>query len=131
MLTDIFLMKKLNIQLGIPNEDYNIGASTFVEAIDQFKLLPFTMLLAQLCPASCEGSLTALFMSVKCLGSIVSGYSGVSLASFLGVSSGNYSRLPLGIFIQSMATLVPLTWISFIPDAKPVVESQKKRSNVL
>ena len=73
----------------------------------------------------------ALLMSVQCLASIVSGYSSAALASFLGVSSRNYSRLPLGIFIQSMATLVPLTWISFILDAKPVVESQKKSSNVL
>ena len=73
----------------------------------------------------------ALLMSVQCLASIVSGYLGASLASFLGVSSGNYSRLPLGIFIQSMETLVPLTWISFIPDGKPVVESQNKSSNVL
>ena len=111
MLTDIFLVKQLNIQLGIPNEAYIIGASASMEAIAQFKLFPFTMLLAQLCPAGYEGSLMALFMSVQCLASIVSGYLGASLASFLGVSSWNYSRLPLGIFIQSMATVVPLTWI--------------------
>eukprot|EP01018_Ginkgo_biloba_P019397 Gb_19371 [translate_table: standard] len=122
MLSDIFLVKQLNIQLGIPNEVYILGASAFVEAIAQFKILPFTVLLAQLCPAGCEGSLMAFFMSVQCLASIVSGYLGVALASFLGVSSDNYSGLPLGIFIQSMATLVPLIWISFIPDAKPTID---------
>jgi len=131
MLADIFLVKQINIQLGIPNEAYIIGASASVEAIAQFKLLPFTVLLAKLCPAGCEGSLMALFMSVQCLASIVSGYSGAALASFLGVSSGNYSRLPLGIFIQSMATLVPLTWISLIPDTKPAIECHKRSSKVL
>ena len=64
MLTDIFLVKQLNIQLGIPNEACIIGASAFVEAIAQFKLLPFIVLLAQLCLAGCEGLLMALFMSV-------------------------------------------------------------------
>lgn len=131
MLADIFLVKQINIQLGIPNEAYVIGISASVEAIAQFKLLPFTVLLAQLCPAGCEGSLMALFMSVQCLASIVSGYSGTALASFLGVSSGDYSRLPLGIFIQSMATMVPLTWISLIPGTKPAIECHKRSSKVL
>lgn len=131
MLADIFLVKQINIQLGIPNEAYVIGASASVEAIAQFKLLPFTVLLAQLCPTGCEGSVMALFMSVQCLASIVSGYSGAALASFLGVSSGDYSRLPLAIFIQSIATLVPLTWISFIPGTKPAIECHKRSSKVL
>lgn len=124
-------MKQINIQLGIPNEAYVIGISASVEAIAQFKLLPFTVLLAQLCPAGCEGSLMALFMSVQCLASIVSGYSGTALASFLGVSSGDYSRLPLGIFIQSMATMVPLTWISLLPGTKTAIECHKRSSKVL
>jgi hypothetical protein len=29
-----------------------------------------------------------------------------------------------------MATLVPLTWISFMPDVKPVIECLKKRNKV-
>jgi hypothetical protein len=43
---------------------------------------------------------------------------------------GNYSKLPLGIFIQSMATLVPLTWISFMLDVKPAIECIKKKYKV-
>ncbi|XP_057832471.2 probable folate-biopterin transporter 7 [Cryptomeria japonica] len=122
MLSDIILVKQLNIQLGIPNEIFIFGASAFVEAVAQFKVLPFTVHFAQLCPAGCEGSLMSLVMSTHCLASIMSGYLGIALVSFLGVSSENYSRLPLGILIQSMATLVPLVWISFIPDTKPASE---------
>lgn len=119
MLSDIFLVNQLNIRLGIPNSVYILGASALVEVVSQFKILPFTVSLAQLCPPGCEGSLMAFVMSVQSLASITSGYLGVALASFLGVSSDNYSRLPLAIFIQSMATLVPLIWISFIPDREP------------
>lgn len=131
MLSDILLVKQLNIRLGISNEVFVLGVSAFAEAVAQFKILPFTVLFAQLCPAGCEGSLMALVMSVQCLASIISGYLGVGLASLLRVSSENYSQLPLGIFIQSMATLVPLIWISFIPNAKPASEHHKKKSKVL
>lgn len=119
MLSDIFLVNQLNIRLGIPNSVYILGASALVEVVSQFKILPFTVSLAQLCPPGCEGSLMAFVMSVQSLANIISGYLGVALVSFLGVSSDNYSGLPLAIFIQSMATLVPLIWISFIPDREP------------
>ncbi|GLJ12670.1 hypothetical protein SUGI_0195500 [Cryptomeria japonica] len=123
MLSDIILVKQLNTQLGIPNSVYILGASALVEVISQFKILPFTVMLAQYCPPGCEGSLMAFIMSVQALTTIVSGYFGVVLASFLNVSSENFSRLPLAIFIQSIATLVPLFWISLIPGQ----ESAKKR----
>lgn len=129
MLSDIFLVNQLNIRLGIPNSVYILGASALVEVVSLFKILPFTVSLAQLCPPGCEGSLMAFVMSVQSLSSIVSGYLGVALVSFLGVSSENYSRLPLAIFIQSMATLVPLIWISFLPDREST-KHQKDESKL-
>lgn len=131
MLSDILLVKQLNIRLGISNEIFILGASAFAEAVAQFKILPFTVLFAQLCPAGCEGSLMALVMSAHCLASIMSGYLGVGLASFLRISSENYSQLPFGLFIQSMATLVPLIWISLIPNTKLASEHYKTKSKVL
>jgi len=129
MLSDIFLVNQLNIRLGIPNSVYILGASALVEVVSMFKILPFTVSLAQLCPPGCEGSLMAFVMSVLSLANIISGYLGVALVSFLGVSSENYSRLPLAIFIQSMATLVPLIWISFLPDREPT-KHQKDKSKL-
>lgn len=131
MLSDIFLVKQYNVLLGIPNSVYILGASALVEVISQFKILPFTVMLAQLCPPGCEGSLMAFVMSVQSLAAIVSGYLGVALASMLNVSSENYSGLPLAIFIQSIATLVPLIWISLIPDQETAKKRQEDKSKVL
>lgn len=115
MLADILLVSRLNIKLGIPDHLYVLGASAFVEAIAQFKVLPFSVLLTQLCPAGSEGSLLAFFMSCHCLASILSGYMGTILASFLHLSADSFVGLPLGILIQSVAALIPLFWISCIP----------------
>lgn len=117
MLSDIFLVSRLNIKVGIPDQLYVLGASAFVEAIAQFKVLPFSVLLTQLCPAGSEGSLLAFFMSCHCLASIVSGYLGTILASFLHLSADSFAGLPLGILIQSLAALIPLLWISCIPSS--------------
>ncbi|MCO5561476.1 hypothetical protein L7F22_015097 [Adiantum nelumboides] len=117
MLTDILLVSRMSMKVGIPDQVFVLGASAFVEAIGQFKLLPFTVLLTQLCPAGSEGSLLAFFMSCHCLAAIVSGYMGTIVGSFLHLSADNFAGLPLGIFIQSMAALLPLLWISCIPNS--------------
>lgn len=115
MLSDLLLVSRWSIRAGIPDHIFVLGTSAFVEAIAQFKVLPFMVLLTQLCPAGSEGSLLAFFMSCHCLASILSGYLGIALASFLHLSADSFSGLPLGILIQSSAALLPLLWISNIP----------------
>lgn len=119
MLFDILLVERINVELGIPDAALAMGGSAFVDAINQFKVLPFMVLLAQLCPPGSEGSLLAAFMSIQCLATIISGYMGVTLSCLLHISSNDFSELPTGIFVQAMAALLPLLWISFIPEGTP------------
>ncbi|KAH7332023.1 hypothetical protein KP509_20G064300 [Ceratopteris richardii] len=116
MLFDILLVKRMNVGVGIPDAVMVMGASAFVDAINQFKMLPFMVLLAQLCPVGSEGSLLAAFMSLQCLSTIISGYMGVTLTSMLHITCNDYSELPTGIMLESTAALLPLLWISLIPE---------------
>eukprot|EP00246_Nothoceros_aenigmaticus_P004361 TRINITY_DN15875_c0_g1_i1.p1 TRINITY_DN15875_c0_g1~~TRINITY_DN15875_c0_g1_i1.p1 ORF type:complete len:983 (+),score=127.90 TRINITY_DN15875_c0_g1_i1:847-3795(+) len=116
MLSDFLLVTRINMLLGIRDELFVLGVSAFVEAVAQFKVLPFMVLLAKLCPAGSEGSLLAFFMSAHCLANTISAYLGVALASYLQISSNSFTYLPLGIFLQAMAALVPVTLISLIPE---------------
>ncbi|KAF2285566.1 hypothetical protein GH714_005544 [Hevea brasiliensis] len=127
LLLDFVLVRQINLRLGIPNEVFVCCFSGLAETLAQFKLLPFSVLLASLCPKGCEGSLTSLLASALCLSSIFGGFLGVGLASFMGITPGNYSNLPVGILIQFVAALVPLGWIQHIP-SKPIVEKERKRS---
>jgi folate/biopterin transporter len=116
LLSEVILVKQVNLMLGIPNEIYVLCFSALAEAIAQFKVLPFSVLLSSLCSPGCEGSLFAFFTSGLVLSAIVSGVFGVGLSTLIGLSAGDYSNLPLGIVLQSLAALLPLAWISFVPE---------------
>ncbi|KAJ0961552.1 hypothetical protein J5N97_001537 [Dioscorea zingiberensis] len=126
LLSDLVLVKQINLKLGISNEVYVLCLSALAEAVAQFKILPFTVLLTSLCPPGCECSLFAFFASALCLSSILGGILGVGLASIIGVSSRDHSSLPLGIILQCMASLVPLRWISQVPNVQNMERVKKK-----
>uniref|UniRef100_A0A0E0LJU7 Major facilitator superfamily (MFS) profile domain-containing protein n=1 Tax=Oryza punctata TaxID=4537 RepID=A0A0E0LJU7_ORYPU len=116
VLSDLVLVKQVNLMLGIPNEIHVLCFSALAEAIAQFKVLPFSVLLSSLCPPGCEGSLFAFFTSGLVFSAILSGVFGVGLSSLIGVSGGDYSSFPVCILLQSLSALLPLGWISSLPE---------------
>uniref|UniRef100_A0ACD5U8F7 Uncharacterized protein n=1 Tax=Avena sativa TaxID=4498 RepID=A0ACD5U8F7_AVESA len=128
VLSELILVKQVNLMLGIPNEIYVLCFSALAEAIAQFKVLPFSVLLSSLCPPGCEGSLFAFFTSGLVFSAILGGVYGVGLSSLIGLSAGDYSNLPLGILLQSLAALLPLAWISFVPENWTADEKIVKQS---
>ncbi|KAK5840787.1 hypothetical protein PVK06_009691 [Gossypium arboreum] len=126
LLLDLALVREINLSIGIPNEVFALCFSGLAETLAQFKILPFSVLLATLCPRGCEGSLTSFLASALCLSSIVSGFWGVGLAAMLGIRSSDYSNLPVGILIQFLAALLPLGWIHHVPMSQPVEKKRKK-----
>ncbi|KAM1087313.1 hypothetical protein ACFX2B_012707 [Malus domestica] len=127
LLLDLVLVRRINVRLGIPNEVFVLCFSGLAETIAQFKILPFTVLFANLCPRGCEGSLTSFLASALCLSSIASGVLGVGLASLIGITAGNYSSLPFGIMAQFLAALLPLGWLYILPMSEGVVRQERKR----
>lgn len=127
LLLDLVLVKQLNLRLGIPNEAFALCFSGIAETIAQFKLLPFCVLFASLAPPGCEGSLMSFLASALCLSSIVSGFLGVGLSSVLSITCGDYSNLPLGIVIQSLAALLPVLWMNRVPVAQPPSSGKERK----
>ncbi|GAB4843680.1 hypothetical protein Ancab_013644 [Ancistrocladus abbreviatus] len=127
LLLDLILVKQVNLKVGIPNDAFALCFASLAETIATFKTVPFFVLIASLCPPGCEASLTSFLASALCLSSIISGFFGIGIASLLGISSGNYTRLPVGILLQCLAALVPLRWINDLPTSGPMVEEDRKR----
>nr|VDD41509.1 unnamed protein product [Brassica oleracea] len=127
ILLDYILVKQINLGVGISNEVFVLCFSSLAEILAQFKILPFAVRLANMCPQGCEGSVTSFLASSLCLSQIVSAFLGVGLANVIGVTSSNYSNLPSGIIVQSLAALVPLCFMHFVPMSEPVVEKGAKR----
>ncbi|CAI9769752.1 unnamed protein product [Fraxinus pennsylvanica] len=118
MISDVLFVNGVYRSIGIPDTLYVVVFSGLLEVLYFFKILPFNVLMAQLCPPGCEGSVMAFVMSAIALAFIVSGYLGVALASCVGVTGDDFSGLPRGLLIQAVCTLLPLFWSSCIPDVK-------------
>ncbi|CAA2991582.1 probable folate-biopterin transporter 7 [Olea europaea subsp. europaea] len=118
IISDVLFVNGVYRSMGIPDSLYVVVFSGFLEVLYFFKILPFNVLMAQLCPPGCEGSVMAFVMSAIALAFIVSGYLGVALASYVGVIGDDFSGLPRGLLIQAVCTLFPLFWSSCIPDVK-------------
>ncbi|CDP04147.1 unnamed protein product [Coffea canephora] len=117
MLSDILFVKGVYRAMGFPDSLYVVVFSGVLEVLFFMKILPFSVLMAQLCPAGCEGSVMAFLMSSIALALIVSGYFGVALASYFSVTGNDFSGLPVALLIQAACTVLPLHWSYFVPDA--------------
>ncbi|KAL7585039.1 probable folate-biopterin transporter 7 [Lactuca sativa] len=125
MVSDSLFVSGFYHRIGIPDSLYVIFVSGVLEVLYYFKTLPFSVLMAKLCPPGCEGSLMAFVMSSIALAFIISGYIGVALASYVEITETDFSGLRKALLIQAACTVVPLFWSSFIPES-PKVEIGKK-----
>ncbi|XP_078442166.1 major facilitator superfamily protein isoform X2 [Wolffia australiana] len=119
LLSDLALVKQLNLRVGISNEAYVLCASAMAEAVAQFRVLPFSVLLARLCPPGCEGELFALFGSALCSATIVGGALGLGLAAAVGAAGGEPAGLGAAISLQFVAALLPLFSVCRLPTLPP------------
>ncbi|KAK8546509.1 hypothetical protein V6N13_067724 [Hibiscus sabdariffa] len=124
MLSDVLFVRGTYRLMGVPDSIYVVFFSGVLEILFYFKILPFNVLIAQLCPPGCEGSLMAFVMSALALALIVSGYLGVALASYMGITENDFSGFPRGLQIQAFCTLLPILFSSWIPD----IEKSKTRT---
>ncbi|KAL6841808.1 hypothetical protein ACP4OV_028320 [Aristida adscensionis] len=123
MLSDVLFVQGIYRKIGIPDSIYTIIFSGLLEGLIFFKVLPFSVHVAKLCPAGCEGSVMAFVMSALALATIISGYLGVALAAFMGVSGDDFSALPACLLIEAACTMLPLCCASLIKERR---ENEKK-----
>lgn len=116
MISDMFFVNGVYRRMGTPDSLYVVLFSGVLEVLFFFKILPFSVLMAQLCHRGCEGSLMAFVMSSVALAMIVSGYLGVALASYIGITEDDFSGFPHGLLIQAIAAVLPLFLSSWIAD---------------
>ncbi|GFP92437.1 probable folate-biopterin transporter 7 [Phtheirospermum japonicum] len=126
MVSDYLFLRGVYKGIGVPDSAYVIIFSGLLEVLYFFKILPFSVLMAKLCPPGCEGSVMAFVMSAIALAFIISGYLGVALASWVGVNGDDFSGLPIALLVQAAFTILPVFWASWVPeDAK----AKQKKEN--
>nr|DAD32766.1 TPA_asm: hypothetical protein HUJ06_011617 [Nelumbo nucifera] len=101
-------------KIGIEDSLYVVIFLGLSDVLSGFRWLPFSVILAKLCPQGCEGSLMAFVMSSIELAYFICRTLGIALMILLGISENDFSKLPEAILIQVIFTLLPLCWSSCI-----------------
>lgn len=107
-LTQMLLVTGMNRQLGINDELFVLGDSAILEAISQVCWMPVLVFAAQVCPEGVEATLFATLMSILNSGGFVGTQVGALLTDQLGVTSDNFTHLPLLVLICTLSTPLPL-----------------------
>ncbi|XP_009120014.1 probable folate-biopterin transporter 4 [Brassica rapa] len=115
ILLDMTLVSRANVGYGVSDKTMVLFGSALGDAINQLKFMPFLILSGRLCPPGIEGTLFALFMSINNLGNTVGSFMGAGLASLLGISSGSFENMSMGLAIQVFCTYIPVLFLFLIP----------------
>ncbi|XP_010443068.1 PREDICTED: probable folate-biopterin transporter 4 [Camelina sativa] len=115
ILLDMVLVSRANVGYGVSDKTMVLFGSALGDAINQLKFMPFLILSGRLCPPGIQGTLFALFMSINNLGNTVGSFMGAGLASLLGISSGSFENMFMGLAIQVFCTYIPVMFLFLIP----------------
>ena len=113
--TELILTTRLNVKLGIPDQLFVISSDIIEDITESLAFLPLVCMVARLCPEGIEGSIYASIISFSNMGGIVSRLLGAAVASALGVSMVNFTRLWVVSLICTLSIPLPLFWVKAIP----------------
>lgn len=121
-LTQILLVTRANLALGIPDKLFAMTDTAVLAALGQVAFMPTLVLAARLCPPGVEGTLFAALMSVYNASGVTSNELGALLTQALGVSETNFDNLPLLIGLCGVSSLAALPLLGLIDEAPPAIE---------
>lgn len=117
-MTMLVLVTHANRTLGIDDRWFSLGDSLVLTVMGQVAYMPVLVLAARLCPPGVEASLFAVLMSVTNLAAILSYQFGAVLMHWLGITQNNFESLWLLVVIANVSTLLPLPFLSWLPESE-------------
>jgi len=119
-MSDLVLVKRWNLTLGIPDFIFIAGDDTLATIISRFFTMPLFVLASKVCPDNIEATLFALLMALSNFGSSVSNYFGVTLCEVFGIVGDNFDNMPEAVIAKSLCRLLPIPLIFLlVPNLTP------------
>jgi len=112
-LTQLMLIFRTNLALGIPDWIFCLGESAILSIVGWICTMPVIVLASRLCPEGMEGTMYALIMSINNLGGIIGSQIGAALTVYLGVTEKSMDNFWLLVFICNISTVLPLVLLFF------------------
>lgn len=124
----LLLVTGANTQLGISNEWFTLSDEIVLTVLGRVSFMPVLVLAARICPEGVEATLFATLMSILNGGSVAGSFSGSLLTKALGVTSEDFSQLPLLVTICALGTLLPLPLLRLVPKLDDSEHAAAKQS---
>lgn len=125
-MSDVIILSRLNVKLGIPDAVFVLGASVLQTIVSQWMWMPGVVILSQLCPKGMEATMYALLAGCHNLGNTIASNCGAYVLLLLNCNpsgqeaeSHQFDRLWIGSALSTvlpMLTLLLLPWL--IPDSR-------------
>jgi hypothetical protein len=125
-LGDVIVLSRLNVQWGLPDHAFVLGAAALQTIIQQWMWMPGIVILAQLCPKGMEATMYALLAGCHNLGNTIAASCGALVLHLLGCEpsgqkgeSKEFANLWLAALLSAFLPLLTLCLVPMlIPDAR-------------
>ena len=124
-LFNFLLVLRVNINFGISDLSVLFLTGAIISFLAEFIIMPVQALACASCPKNLEGTVYSIFMSAIHFGFVFSRLSGAIISKILNITSKDYSKLHLLIFISKVCTLIPLPLLCCLDDSYFSMEKPK------
>jgi MFS family permease len=117
----ILLVTRFNLRIHVSDTLLALCGDAIFGALLEISAFPVYVLASRICPPGVEGSMYSILMALSNIGTVLSGQGGALLTKALGITSSDFSNLPVAICICSVLKLAPLFLLSYLPTEKEIL----------
>ncbi|KAJ2990372.1 hypothetical protein HDV02_004467 [Globomyces sp. JEL0801] len=115
-LMDYVLVKRWNVQLGIPDVPFLFFSGAMAEVIDRLHSMPFLIMAGQLCPQNMEATFFSALMSISNQGTTIGQFVGSAVQKAYNMSEKDISNYDQAILLKAGCTVACILIVFLIPD---------------
>ncbi|GAQ78782.1 Biopterin transport-related protein [Klebsormidium nitens] len=114
-MSQLLLVTGTNRALGIDDQWFAMGDSLVLTVLGQVSFMPILVLAARICPEGIEATLFATLMSISNGAGVLGGAIGAWITGALGITSTEFTNLPLLLLITNLSSLLVLPFLRLLP----------------
>lgn len=118
-MLSIVLVKRWNVDLGIPDTAFVITDSSLLQLVGEINSLPIFIMATRLCPPGIESSMYSFLWTAQFLGLDISTYLSSLLTCLFGIDSGHFDGLVRLIVFCAVSHIIPIFFLHLLPDSIP------------
>ena len=120
-LLDFCLVTRANVALGIPDEVFVLGDSTFGPIVKRLYLMPMYVMASKLMVDGTEATLFSVLMSLSNFGYDVGSIFGSILLTIFGVTDENWTNFKYVLLLKSLLRMLPIFFVPLlVPPGTPM-----------